>query len=195
MKRETAQRLLKQQVDQFREMAVVSTDTGVIAKAIAVSDSSVQDRIVQKLTNGEELSRVSILRALEPRRQRVFFETRNPSEPISLQRLGFLAIVDMATAAVESTLDPFALGDEETTAKLPFVLAVPSDSYGAIADASELQEMDQRGVTFFNNLELKPAGGTIFGSTIVGTITYSGSPTQRDDSKSDRLDNDRFTPY
>jgi hypothetical protein len=157
-----------------------------VAKALAASDSNVQELILKRLGDGERLVEVIAWSGTIQTEVQVFFRFVPSEERIHLVDSGILVFVDSTKGEMLGTIDPYELQPEQRVA-WPFVSVSPPDTGQFAATGEVSQEIVARERSFFERLGLRVSGG--FGiatviDTIFGTETWSaGRP---DDTRSDR---------
>lgn len=174
---------LDEQVTRLRERAATTTDPAVTAKAIAVSDDEVREALEARLANGETLESVRTLSVREDGTVRVYFPFSAGDRQVNMTDEGVLATVDPNEEAVVSVESDHERAGEEGTR--PFALSVPSR-----ADEVTTQPPDgfgpqpRPGVGDELGIDLSKLGQVIK-RTPTGTTSFSGSPEQPDDTKTD----------
>lgn len=174
---------LANEVGKLRDLAVTSSDPLIVAKAVAASDSGVQQLIIARLIAGERLVEVFVLpNATE---LQVFFRFITTTEIPRLVDAGILAFVDSHKGEVVSTIDPFILQPERRIGR-PFV-DVTSASASALAEGNEpVEPLVDRERAFFRNIGLRGFGIGFSTDTVCNTdttsTTWSGQPYKPDDT-------------
>jgi hypothetical protein len=181
---------IERELKRITEMAAKSKDPGLLSKVIALNDKNVRLLLSKKLAAGGKLVRVSLLPDPVDNSRRVFFELRPPGEDLPLVQEGFMVAVDLPNSKIMCLNDPYVLTENDVYG-LPFVLARESKADEVFIPLEETHNQRRQAVEFFKSLKLSYDPCSVVQSTtcvvdcVVGSISYSGTPTEADDSKSD----------
>lgn len=182
---------LEEEVARLRDLAIRSIDPLIVAKAIAASDPGVQQLILKRLEKGEQLVEVFSFPGVETRETQVFFRFVPAKQLIHMVDTGVLVFVDSTRGDVIGTIDPFSLQPEQRVGR-PLVAISPVDTSKFSAPADTTKQISDREESFFEGMGLGSIAqrrrytiGTVI-DTIFGTESWSGTPRQPDDTRSDR---------
>lgn len=110
--------LLDKEITKLKEVSVTSTNDCIVAQYIAISDKSVQEKFLHKISEGYIFKGIRCLSGISiPETRRVEFLFDCPSGVFCFIPPSFLVIVNMITKTVEKIVDPY-LGDESHSMRL-----------------------------------------------------------------------------
>jgi hypothetical protein len=104
--------LLDKEITKLKEVSVTSTNDCIVAEYIAISDKSVQEKFLHKISDGYIFKGIRCLSGISiPETRRVEFLFDCPSGVFCFIPPSFMVIVNMITKTVEKIVDPY-LGEE-----------------------------------------------------------------------------------
>jgi hypothetical protein len=147
---EQLQQEVEHEVAKLRELAIKSTDPLIVAKAIAASDSAVQELILRKLSAGERLVEVFAY-ALKGAAAQVFFRFVPANQSVNIVDTGLLVFVDWTRGEVIGAINPYVLQPEHRPGR-PFVAVSRVNTLKYAADDSVAKDLVNRQAAFFERL-------------------------------------------
>jgi hypothetical protein len=172
------------EVARLRDLAIRSIDPLVVAKAIAASDSQVQQLILKRSNAGEQLVEVVGWSDASSREVRVFFRFIPLDEIAYSVDCGILALVDSTRGKVAGIIDPYQIQSEHRITR-PFVTVSAPDPFQFAVKNDARQKMVEQEDSFFQKLGLSRRHTPVASvyDTPLGTETYSGNNS--DDMQTD----------